>query len=80
MNSQALSFQQPAPHSTHTCDSRREGEWVIWTCAECESYERHMNLRTGEMWSQANHPEILHTGLHLPVGVSPKNMGRTALN
>jgi hypothetical protein len=80
MNSHALNFQHPAPAHTHTCQSRREGEWIIWTCRQCESYERRLNLRTGAMWSHAEDEETLHTGIHLPVGVDAKNLGPVALN
>ena len=56
----------------HECRSRREGDWVIYTCPhhDCD-YERRFNVRTGEMEFHGISTEILHHGRSAPVGIDP---------
>ena len=53
----------------HTCESFRDGDWIIYTCDQCPGYERRMNWRTREM--KVRRPEgmatdVLHTGSYFP--------------
>ena len=56
----------------HACQSRLEGNWIIWTCPHCPDYERKLNWRTGETKSKKSpsHPE--HYGMNLTHGISPR--------
>jgi len=54
----------------HTCESHREGDWLVFTCPHCPDYENRFNLQTGERRSQPiPDPTIFHQGTHIPVGM-----------
>ncbi len=57
----------------HSCQSRLEGDWIIWTCPKCEGYERRLNWRTGEMKGKRSPAHAaLHYGMNLTQGISPR--------
>lgn len=45
----------------HECTAHQEGDWIIYRCPECLSYERRINWQTGEMRVKGNN-RFLHTG------------------
>lgn len=51
---------------THICDSRREGDWIIFTCKYCPDYERRYNYKTREMKVKNSSPHINHVGHFVP--------------
>lgn len=71
-NMQNLNFPNKKPSPQHECISQKKGDWIIWTCPHCEDYERKFNLKTGEMKANTKIYHPLHTGLHLPTGISPQ--------
>lgn len=52
----------------HVYTSRREGDWIIFTCPTCKGHERRLNWRTGEMKVIGN-THATHRGFHAPIGV-----------
>ncbi len=53
----------------HTCESYRNGDWIIYVCEKCPGYERRLNWRTGE--TKVRRPEggvddVLHSGSYFP--------------
>lgn len=67
---------QESPASVHTenhsCESHLRGDWIIWTCPECEGYERRLNWRTGEMKAKKAPTQAHHYGMNLTQGISPR--------
>lgn len=60
----------------HTCESRRDGAWVIFTCPHCEEFERRINFETGELRTiPASNPYILHQGSFMPSGFEVDQTG-----
>ncbi|MCB9283595.1 MAG: hypothetical protein H6563_05920 [Lewinellaceae bacterium] len=58
---------QDEEREMHVCESRREGEWIIFTCPHCEEYENRINLQTKERkCRKAKDPFIFHRGSFLP--------------
>ncbi len=54
----------------HICQSRCEGDWIIFTCPHCAEYEQRINYRTKERISfPADDPTLMHQGSFLPVGL-----------
>lgn len=65
----AINVQAPAvdPLLRHQCHSHREGEWLVYTCKECPTYERRFNFKTGEMTIRpGENPHVLHQGNFQP--------------
>ena len=60
----------------HNCDSRREGDWLIFECQKC-TYVRKINFKTREMKVTHGDPTALHRGFRKPVGIQP---GKINLN
>jgi len=56
-----FSFSQ-IPQDTHQCSSRRDGDWLIWNCAQCAGYERRFNFVSGEMRTRRGGSLAQHTG------------------
>ena len=53
----------------HTCEGRREGEWLIFECPQC-GYVRQWNQTTNEMKvTEQGNPMVLHNGMFQPVGL-----------
>ncbi len=64
-----LQFEKhPEEAAYHACESRREGQWLIFTCPKCPHYERRFNYHTGEMQvlEAAPDPAIRHVGTYSP--------------
>ncbi|HMX41760.1 MAG TPA: hypothetical protein PK971_01460 [Saprospiraceae bacterium] len=63
----------------HHCTSHRDGDWIIWRCPYCQSYERRYNWVTNEMRVRTGGSEALHAGMNtqqqnmeaLTMGLSP---------
>lgn len=66
-----IQFQNDDPERAyHTCESRREGDWIIFTCPHCSEYENRFNIRTEERISHpAYDSSIFHQGSFVPVGL-----------
>ena len=63
-------FNAESPETRHICESRKEGEWVVFVCPHCPDFERRMHLKTGQMKTRpAADPYILHEGVFVPVGL-----------
>ena len=55
----------------HTCNSSKEGEWIIFQCPKC-GYVSKMNPRTHEMKViDIGDETVLHSGMHVPIGIQP---------
>ena len=53
----------------HTCNGRREGEWLIFECPEC-GFVRKWNQKTNEMKvTNEGNLNALHKGMFQPVGL-----------
>lgn len=54
----------------HECDSRKEGNWIIYTCCnpDCD-YDRRFNVITRKMEFHGTYSEIIHQGKYQPIGV-----------
>lgn len=56
-------------YEKHNCESRREGEWIIFECPHC-NYVREWNLTTNEMKVTKGEDEsVMHSGMFQPVGL-----------
>jgi len=56
--------------AVHQCNSKREGDWLIFTCPACPTYERRLNVQTQEMRiKEGKDPFLRHTGSFVPVGL-----------
>ncbi len=65
-----LNFNAASETPRHTCTSKRQGDWIIFSCPLCPGYERRMNLQTGAVTVQdGNDPYILHEGFFVPAGL-----------
>ncbi|MEL6256484.1 MAG: hypothetical protein AAFR87_31060, partial [Bacteroidota bacterium] len=70
-DSQELNFPPISPTTHHVCNSRREGDWIIFTCPKCPRYIRKYNWKTRKMIVKGDDDlSIRHMGTHLPFGVS----------
>ena len=51
----------------HRCDSKMEGDWVIFTCPICHQYEKKFNLKTDELKVKGNEDfSVFHDGNYFP--------------
>jgi len=50
------------PQESHTCEARKEGDWIVFTCPACPSYERRYNYKIRQMQVKNSSPAIKHTG------------------
>ena len=58
------------PQSMHTCEGKREGDWIVFTCPHCPEYENRINFRTKERKGRpAADPDVLHNGTFVPTGL-----------
>lgn len=46
----------------HQCTTHRFGDWIIWRCPLCPTYERRLNAVTGEMKIKRGGSDAQHTG------------------
>lgn len=70
-----LHFSSGSPDS-HACESRREGDWIVFTCPQCEEFERRINFETGEQHTTPSaNPYILHQGSFMPAGFEADHLG-----
>lgn len=49
----------------HTCDSTRDGDWIIYTCPRC-NYELRENWRNGQVIIRNAKRNVNHTGRYAP--------------
>lgn len=55
--------REDTPTVGHLCTAHREGEWIVYTCPHCPTYERRIHLPTGHMLVQGgSNPHIQHQG------------------
>lgn len=52
---------------SHICTSRRDGDWIIHACDECD-YELRDNWRTGELIVNNAKTTVNHSGSYSPFG------------
>lgn len=60
-------------YEKHECNSKREGDWIVFSCKECE-YERRYNWKTREVKVTGENIMVLHKGMHAPTGLNPQLM------
>jgi hypothetical protein len=61
------SIQFGNSQNKHQCQSKQEGEWVVFRCPHCPDYERRIHSTTGKMTTKSNPDNLfLHTGNHIP--------------
>lgn len=58
-------FPSSISSERHDCNSCRNGDWIIYTCPECD-YILRENWRTGEMQVRNANPHIQHFGGYFP--------------
>lgn len=52
----------------HECSSKKEGDWIIFSCTQCD-YVRRFNWKTREVKVENGNLLVLHKGSHVPVGL-----------
>lgn len=55
----------------HQCESRRDGDWIIFSCSQCD-YVRKINYKTNKMEVTGGNATTSHSGFHIPVGLQPE--------
>jgi len=55
----------PSGSHTHTCDSYRDGDWIVYTCPRCD-YELRKQWRTGKLIVRNAKVNIRHRGTYFP--------------
>jgi hypothetical protein len=54
----------------HKCSSKREGDWVVYSCPHCPDFQKRINLKTGEMESESDDTNYyLHSGSYTKPGI-----------
>ncbi|MEL6845823.1 MAG: hypothetical protein AAFP02_21665, partial [Bacteroidota bacterium] len=66
----SIEFDSSAdPQFTHRCQSKRQGDWLIFSCPKCPGFERRLNWKTGETKvTEGPDPQVRHRGSFIPVG------------
>lgn len=65
-----LKFNGVSEAPRHSCETKREGDWAVFSCPLCPGFERRMNLRTGVVSvREGGDPYVLHEGIFVPVGL-----------
>lgn len=65
----------PNSPDTHKCNSRIEGDLIIFTCPLCKDFERTVNIVTGQMTFKGDKVGISHEGAHAPDGLEVGGVG-----
>lgn len=61
-----LNIQFSSHETTHICEAKIEGKWIVFTCPQCLDYRRKINQETGEMITDSmGNPEVLHQGFYV---------------
>ncbi|HNM23949.1 MAG TPA: hypothetical protein PKL15_00915 [Saprospiraceae bacterium] len=68
------------PPNVHHCTSRRDGDWIIWSCPHCSGYERRLNWVSGEMRVRRGDSPAQHVGAADHGEVSDPLSARVCLN
>lgn len=55
----------------HECTSERQGDWIVFSCSKCD-FIRRFHIETGEMRTEGGQFNVLHNGMHIPVGIQPE--------
>ncbi len=66
--SQRFKFLNEEDFEKHLCEVKKEGDWLIFTCPECD-YERRIHRFSGKMKVRQGAPNALHRGQYRPVGL-----------
>jgi hypothetical protein len=53
----------------HQCTGEQKGEWIVFTCPECD-YERRIHIETDEVETSGGDPDVLHRGMYVPIGIN----------
>ncbi len=61
-----INFGAPQKGEHHSCESIREGDWIIFRCHQCPDYERRFNQITGKMKSKGTKPDVWHSSNYSP--------------
>lgn len=40
---------ESALQTVHHCETKKEGDWTVYTCKRCPTYERKINTATGQV-------------------------------
>ena len=48
----------------HTCETVRDGDWIIYRCPKCSDYEHRFNWRTGEFKMGKHKPGLTHSAMY----------------
>jgi hypothetical protein len=40
---------ESALQTVHHCETTKEGDWTVYTCKRCPTYERKINTTTGQV-------------------------------
>lgn len=70
-----INLNQEESELHHKCQSKLEGEWIVYTCSRCPRYKRKINQHTDQMISEGidvTNMHIQHSGQFM--GVDPKDM------
>ena len=62
---QNLHFHSPSESERHHCESYRKGDWIIYSCQQCD-YELRENWRTGKLLVRNPKMNIRHSGSYFP--------------
>ena len=57
----------------HQCESRREDDWIIFQCSQCD-YTRRINWKTGDMKVSGGSMYVMHSGSHMPTDIDPNQI------
>lgn len=71
--STSIKFHNGEEMEQHDCESRRDGDWIVFKCPKCD-YSRRVNWKTGEMSASGGNMFVMHRGQHFPTGVDPRLM------
>jgi len=63
MNQRVVRHQ---PAEKHLCEGRREGDWIVYACAECD-YQMRNNVLTGETRTLNASQDVAHSGWYVPL-------------
>jgi hypothetical protein len=64
-----IEFKSNDGEIRHSCQSKQDGDWIVFTCPICRDYERRLNFKTGQMKTRTGeNPDALHIGTFQPPG------------
>ncbi len=61
-----VNFNPTPDFEHHETQGSRNGDWIVFRCAQCQDYERRLNWRTGETTVRNSSANIDHHGKYYP--------------